>query len=288
MKKLLSLILAGVLMTAAVSCGRGSSDTITVISREGSSGTRSAFVELMGILDEQGVDLTTPSAEETQSTNVMMTTVAGNVNAIGYVSLGSLADTVKTVKVDGVAVTVENIKAGSYKVSRPFNIVYKDGISELAKDFIAYILSAEGQAIIEDDGYIKVSENAESYASAGLIGKIILDGSTSVGPVMEKLADAYKALNSGVEIEIQQTGSSSGISSAIDGICDIGMSSRELKDSETEKGAIGQQIALDGIAVIVNKENGADDLTSEQIKKIYTGEITSWSDLTNEGGGAAS
>ncbi len=280
MKKIFSIIFAFVLTVSLVSCGGGDSRAITVISREGSSGTRSAFVELMGILDENDVDLTTATAEETQSTNVMMTTVAGNVNAIGYVSLGSLADTVKAVKVDGVAASVENIKSGDYKVSRAFNIVYKGELSDTAKDFVSYIFSAEGQTIIENAGYIKASEDAESYNTANVSGKIIIDGSTSVGPVMEKLADAYKKLNSGVTIEIQQTGSSAGISSAIDGVCDIGMSSRELKDSEKEKGAVAERIALDGIAVIVNKDNAVDDLTSEQIRMIYTGEITDWSEIT--------
>lgn len=279
MKRILCLIIAGVLMMASVGCGGGSGDNITVISREHSSGTRSAFVELLGITDENDTDLTTASAEETQSTNVMMTTVAGNVNAIGYVSLGSLADTVKAIKVDGTEATVENISSGSYKVSRAFNIVYKEDLSDLARDFISYILSAEGQGIIGDAGYIKISESAESYTVSGLSGKLIIDGSTSVGPVMEKLADEYKKLNAGVSIEIQQTGSSAGISSALDGVCDIGMSSRELKESEISKGAVAEKIALDGIAVIVNHDNPVDDLTSEQIRGIYTGEVTNWSQL---------
>ena len=283
MKRILSFILAGILMTAAVGCGKNEDGEkkITVISREASSGTRGAFVELMGVVDEDGKDLTVASAEETQSTNVMMTTVAGNVNAIGYVSLGSLSDTVKAVKVDGVEATVDNIKAGSYKVSRPFNIAYKDDLSELAEDFKKYILSAEGQSIIEENGYIKATDSGESYKASGLTGKIVLDGSTSVGPVMEKLADAYKKLNTGVEIEIQQTSSSAGITSAIEGVCDIGMSSRELKQSELDQGVVSEKIAMDGIAVIVNKENSVSDLTSEQIKKIYLGEYTDWSEITN-------
>lgn len=279
MKRIISAIIAGVLMMAAVGCGNKTNDGITVISREASSGTRSAFTELMGVTDESGADLTTPTAEETQSTNVMMTTVAGNVNAIGYVSLGSLSDSVKAIKVDGVEATVENIAAGDYKVSRAFNIVYKEDLSDLARDFMNYLLSKEGQTVIGDAGYIKISDDAESYTPAGLSGKLIIDGSTSVGPVMEKLADEYKKLNAGVTVEIQQTGSSAGISSALSGVCDLGMSSRELKDSEIGKGAVAEKIALDGIAVIVNHGNPTDDMTSEQIRGIYTGEITSWSQI---------
>ena len=282
MKRFFCTIIASVLMISVVGCGNNTGDSITVISREASSGTRSAFTELMGIIDENDTDLTTASAEETQSTNVMMTTVAGNANAIGYVSLGSLSDSVKAIKVDGVEPTVENIAAGKYTVSRAFNIVYKDGLSDLARDFLSYILSAEGQTVIGDAEYIKISENSESYTPAGLSGKLIIDGSTSVGPVMEKLADAYKKLNTGVSIEIQQTGSSAGISSALDGVCDIGMSSRELKESEIAGGAVAEKIALDGIAVIVNHDNPVDDLTSEQIRGIYTGEVTIWSQITEQ------
>ena len=215
----------------------------------------------------------------TNSTSVMLTTVAGNKQSIGYVSLGSLSDDVKAVKVDGVEASVDDIKNGSYSVSRPFLVAYKDGqLSELAQDYLKYILSADGQTIISENGYISVSDSAEAYTASGLSGKLVLAGSTSVSPVMEKLADAYKALNPDVTIEIQQTGSGAGITSAIEGVCDFGMSSRELKESEAAE-LKADQIALDGIAVIVNNENPTDDISSENIKNIYLGEVTNWEDV---------
>lgn len=280
MKKLLAISLAlAMFVLAFTGCGgSASNDTISVISREEGSGTRGAFVELTGILKDD-VDRTVATAEATSSTSVMMTTVAGDKNAIGYISLGSLNDTVKAVEVDGTAATVENIKNGSYKIARPFNIATKDSLSPLAQDFINFILSKEGQAIIEEEGYIPASENAASYTASGLTGKITLAGSTSVAPVMDVLAAKYKELNAGVTIEIQQSGSSAGMTSAIEGVCDIGMSSRELKDSELSAGLKATTIATDGIAVIVNKENTTNALTSEQITSIFIGEITKWSEL---------
>lgn len=271
--------LAAILAMVFISGCAASSDTITVISREDGSGTRGAFVELMGI-ESDGVDHTTVNAEISQSTSVVITSVEGNKNAIGYISLGSLNDTVKAIKVDGVEATVENIKNGTYAVSRPFNIAYKDDtLSELSRDFISYIMSADGQAIIEKAGCIKISENGAAYTPSGLTGTIKLGGSTSVAPVMEKLAEAYKALNAGVEITIEQTGSSAGMTSAIEGLCDIGMASRDVKQSELDGGLTAETIALDGIAVIVNKENSVSNLTSEQIKNIYVGDVTLWSEV---------
>ena len=277
MKRILALILGAVIMAATFAfCGNNGSDTITVVSREDGSGTRSAFVELMGILQDDK-DMTYERAEISNSTSVVMSTVAGNANAIGYISLGSLNDSVKAVNVDGVEATVDNIKSGSYKVSRPFNIATKDDLSDLAKDFINFILSTDGQAIVAED-YIAL-DATESYAPSGLTGKITLAGSTSVSPLMEQLAAAYKELNPDVTIEIQQSGSSAGIQSAIEGVCDIGMASREIKEDEINAGLTPTVIALDGIAVIVNNDNEVSDLTSEQIKNIYTGEVTSWSDV---------
>ncbi|MGI5824875.1 MAG: substrate-binding domain-containing protein [Bacillota bacterium] len=293
MKKLLGiLMMVGVMAFALCGCGGGSEDPaaegenaeamsgeISVVAREDGSGTRDAFNELMGIIDENDNDLTYDGAEITNSTSVMLSTVAGNPKAIGYVSLGSLSDDVKAVKVDGVEPSVEDIKSGSYKVSRPFNIAYKDGgLSDVAQDFMNYILSAEGQKVIEDEGYISVVDGAESYTASGLSGKVTLAGSTSVSPVMDVLADEYKKLNPDVTIEIQQSGSSAGISSAIEGACDIGMSSRDLKDSEAAE-LVAAQIALDGIAVIVNNENTIEDLTSDQINGIFTGAILDWADI---------
>lgn len=262
--------------------GFDTSKTITVMSREDGSGTRGAFVELFGVeqKDENGekVDHTSDEAIITNSTSVMMTGVAGDTYGIGYISLGSLNDTVKALKIDGAEATVENIKSGSYKISRPFNIATKDKVSEVTQDFIDYIMSADGQAVIEENGYISASD-AAAYSGSKPSGKIKIAGSSSVTPVMEKLKEAYLKVNTNAEIEIQQNDSTTGMTSAIEGICDIGMASRELKDTETAKGIKGTTIALDGIAVIVNKDNKAEDLTSEQVMKIYTGEITKWSDV---------
>ena len=270
----LSLVMLGSILTG---CGSNADAAITVVSREDGSGTRGAFTELMGIMVDDK-DNTVSTAEVTNSTSVMMTTVAGDENAIGYISLGSLDDSVKAVKVDGVEPTVEDIKNGSYKVARPFEIcIPKDGTSEVAQDFIDYMLSDDGQKIISDEGYISV-ESGKSYEASGKSGKIALAGSTSVSPVMEKLTEAYKKLNPDVTTEIQQTGSSAGIESATEGACDIGMSSRELKPEELEK-LQEIQIAMDGICVIVNNNSTVEDLTSDQITKVYTGEITKWSEL---------
>jgi len=277
MKKFLALLSCAVLMAAtAVGCG-SQNEKITVVSREDGSGTRSAFSELMGVVKDDK-DNTTDTAEVTNSTSVMLTTVAGNKAAIGYVSLGSLNDTVKAVKVDGVEATAENVKAGKYAVSRPFNIVTGKDLTPLAQDFISYILSTDGQAVVDEKGYISITQG-EAYKASGQTGTLTIAGSTSVAPLMEVLADKYMALNSGVKIEIQQSGSSAGITSAIEGVCQIGMASRELKDSETAKGVTATKIAMDGIAVIVNKDNSCSELTSDQIRKIYTGETTQWSDL---------
>lgn len=275
-KKLLTALIAAALAaTALVSCGK-QNDTITVVSREDGSGTRGAFTELMGI-DKDGTDRTYAKAEISNSTSVVISTVAGNKNAIGYISLGSLKDSVKAVKVDGVDATVDNVKNGSYKISRPFIIATKDIISELAADFIKFILSDDGQAIVSEK-YITVGGSG-AYTASGLSGKVTLAGSTSVAPLMDELAATYKELNPDVVIEIQQSGSGAGIQSAIEGVCDIGMSSRELKDSEKEAGLTPTVMALDGIAVIVNKDNSIGTLSSEQIQSIYIGETTSWADV---------
>ena len=275
-KKLLTVLVAAALAAATlVSCGK-QNDTITVVSREDGSGTRGAFTELMGI-EKDGTDRTYAKAEISNSTSVVISTVAGNKNAIGYISLGSLNDSVKAVKVDGVDATVDNVKNGSYKISRPFIIATKDGISDLAADFIKFILSDDGQAIVSEK-YITVGGSG-AYTASGLSGKVTLAGSTSVSPLMDELAAAYKELNPDVVIEIQQSGSGAGIQSAIEGVCDIGMSSRELKDSEKEAGLTPTVMALDGIAVIVNKDNSIGTLSSEQIQSIYIGETTSWADV---------
>lgn len=277
-KSMIGLMTLSLLLGSLTGCGGAGNDTITVVSREDGSGTRGAFTELLGVAVDD-VDNTIDTAEITNSTAVMLTTISGNTNAIGYVSLGSLSSDVKAVKVDGVEPSVEDIKNGSYAVSRPFNIVTKAEVSDLAKDFITYIESSDGQAVIEDEGYISSNENAQPYTATNLNGTITIAGSTSVAPVMEVLADDYMKLNGGVTIEIQQTGSSAGITSTIEGVCDIGMASRELKDSETSQGVSSQVIAIDGIAIIVNNDNTVDTLSAEQIKDIYTGAITTWSEV---------
>lgn len=253
---------------------------IVVISREDGSGTRGAFIELVGVeqKNKEGkkIDMTTEDASITNSTAVMMTTVAGNKDAIGYISLGSLSDKVKAVRVDGAEATAANIKAGVYKVARPFNIVTKGEVSEIAKDFIAFILSKQGQAVISKAGYIG-DDNAASYNANLKSGKIVVAGSSSVTPVMEKLKEAYKAVNAGANIEVQQSDSTTGVKSTLSGICDIGMASRELKQSEIDAGAKGTVIATDGIAVIVNNANPVSELTKAQIAGIFMGEITEWS-----------
>lgn len=287
-RRIMAIMLAMTTMAVGFSgCGKSDEETtkkdITVVSREEGSGTRGAFVELMGIEqeDENGedVDKTVDSAEVTNSTSVMITTVQGNEAAIGYISLGSLDSTkVKALKVDGAEATVENVKSGTYKVSRPFNIATKEDVSEVAQDFIKFILSTDGQAVVENAGYIAL-DAAESYEGTDISGKIAVGGSSSVSPVMEKLIEAYQAINSNVEITLQTNDSSTGMSSTIDGILDIGMASREVKDSEIDKGLVSTKIAIDGIAVIVNKDNEVDGLTGDQIMKIYTGEITNWGDV---------
>ena len=250
---------------------------ITVVSREDGSGTRGAFVELFGIEGDNG-DMTVDTAEITNSTAVMMTTIAGNTAAIGYISLGSLDDSVKAVTIDGVEATTDNVKSGDYKVARPFNIVTNGELSEAAQDFVNFIMSDEGQAVVEENGYISQGSNG-AYTASGISGEISVAGSSSVTPVMEKLSEAYRALNPDVTIEVQMNDSTTGVTSAIDGICDIGMASRELKDSELEAGVTPTVIAMDGIAVIVNNENHVANLTTEQVGGIFTGEITDWADV---------
>ena len=261
---------------------------VSVYSREDGSGTRGAFVELMGIEEKDAsgekVDMTTTSAAITNSTSVMMTSVAGDENGIGYISLGSLNDTVKALKIDGAEATAANVKSGDYQVARPFNIVTKDGLSDVAQDFIDFIMSSDGQKIVEEEGYISVADSAAAYTGSGQSGKIVIAGSSSVTPVMEKLKEAYAAVNPNAEIEVQQSDSTTGVNDAIAGTSDIGMASRALKDEELSGGLTATCIATDGIAVIVNKENSVDGLTSDQVKGIYTGEITDWSEVGGEAG----
>jgi phosphate transport system substrate-binding protein len=284
--KMKKTIIVGLLIMALVAfaagCGRTANDQITVVSREDGSGTRGAFIELFNIeekdADGNKVDHTTVDADITNSTSVMMTSVAGNAKAIGYISLGSLNDSVKAVMIDGAEATVENIKSGTYKVSRPFNIATKGTVNDATQAFIDFILSSEGQAVVEENGYISAGNNG-AFSGKAISGKVVVVGSSSIAPVMEKLKEAYIAVNPNAEIEIQQNDSTTGMNSVKEGICDIGMASRELKDSEIEAGLTPIVMAMDGIAVIVNNENAVSGLTSEQVKAIFTGEITNWGEI---------
>ena len=259
------------------------SNQISVYSREDGSGTRGAFIELFGLEEKDAngnkIDMTTDAAAITNSTSVMMTSVASDPDGIGYISLGSLNDTVKAVKIDGIEATAQNVKSGDYKVSRPFNIVFAENLSAPAQDFVDFIMSSDGQAIIEDNGYIGVDENAAPFTATGASGKVVIAGSSSVTPIMEKLAEAYKAVNPDVTIEVQQSDSTTGVNMAIEGTCDIGMASRDLKDSEASSGVSATAIAKDGIAVIVAPASIADSLTSDQVKAIFSGEALTWAEV---------
>lgn len=290
MKKTIGLLLALTLgFTFMTGCTQGdgedggsnSSETINVVSREDGSGTRGAFIEIVGVLekdsDDNENDNTYEEAIIQNGTDAVMTTVSGDVNAIGYISLGSLNDRVKALKIDGVEATSENLQNETYKISRQFNIAHKEDSSPLSKDFLSFILSSDGQNIVAEEGYVEVSKSLTSYDESIQEGKLVVSGSTSVSPVMEKLAEKYENLHPEVSIEIQSTGSSAGMQSAIEGSSDIGMASRELKDSEKEELAY-ESIAIDGIAIIVNKENTLESISLEKIKSIYTGESTTWDD----------
>lgn len=281
MKKMFAII-AITLAAAAVLAGCASQyDGIDVISREDGSGTRGAFIELFKIeVTENGqkVDKTTDAATISNSTAVVMSTVKDDKTAMGYISLGSLNDTVKALKIDGAEPTAENVKNGTYKVARPFNIATRDNLSAVARDFVSYILSADGQKVVEQTGYITVGDNP-AYSGSKPSGKVTVAGSSSVTPVMEKLKEAYLKVNPNAQIEVQESDSTTGVTAAASGTCDIGMSSRTLKDSEKAKGLTETKIAMDGIVVIINKDNPIDNLTSAQVNAIYTGQVTTWKDV---------
>ena len=300
MKRFGAAALSGMLLMGALAgCGSSSSTSetteegsgaapaavsgvIDVVSREDGSGTRGAFIELFGIeikdADGNKTDRTTADAIIANQTEVMMQNVAGDKNAIGYASLGSVDDSIKVLSIDGTEASAENVLNGSYKISRPFNIATKGDLSDATQDFINYILSAEGQKVINDNGYIQIDDKAEAFQSNGATGEITVAGSSSVTPVMEKLKEAYEEVNSGVSITIQESDSTTGMTSAMEGVCDIGMASRELSEEEAAE-LTPVKIALDGIAVIVNPENALNDLSAEQVCSIFTGEITDWSEL---------
>ena len=285
MKKLATMILALCVMAmgaAATAEAFDANSEITVVSREDGSGTRGAFIELVGVEQKNAAgekeDMTTEEAIITNSTSVMMTTVAANEYAIGYISLGSLNESVKALAVDGVVPSAAGVKDGSYSIARPFNITTLGDTSAAAQDFIDFILSAEGQAVVEENGYISAGAGS-AFAGGAAEGKVVVAGSSSVTPVMEKLKEAYGALNSKVDIEIQMSDSTTGVNATVDGVCDIGMASRALKDSEIDKGVTGTVIAMDGIAVIVNNNNPLTEITGEAVKDIFTGAVLNWSQV---------
>lgn len=310
-KKLISLMLVLVLALSLVACSNGddkkteektsetkteektdetkteekpaetSSEPITVISREDGSGTRGAFIEITGIEEKDGdtkVDKTTVDAVVQKSTNAVLMTVNGDKNAIGYISLGSLNDSVKAVKVEGVEATADDVLDGSYKIARPFNIVYKGELDGLKKDFIDFMMSKEGQDMVLENKYVQVDTAAPEYKQSSQSGKLVVGGSTSVTPLMEKFAEKYMEMYPDVKIEIQSTGSSAGIQAAIEGAADLGMASRDVSDEEKAE-LTNVVIAKDGIAVIVNNENAIEDLTLDQIKAIFVGETKTWGDI---------
>lgn len=300
--KFLGILLAVTLLFTA--CGKGGSDTestegagnettateeasnettggmegmISVVSREEGSGTRGAFVELVKVEDKDGNDATSVEAVIQNNTEAVMTTVAGEKSAIGYISLGSLNDTVKALKIDDVEATAENVADGSYKIARPFNIVTKEEPTGAEADFIGFILSEEGQKIVEEEGYVKSPEAKDYTPDESASGSIAIAGSSSVTPVMEKLVEAYKNVNPNVKIQVNMSDSTTGVQSVKDGIAQIGMASRELKDSEKDLNKV--VIAMDGIAVIVNKDNSLDSISMDNLKSVYLGEIENWEDV---------
>ena len=276
--QLLKMIaVAGFAALFVVSCVKND-DQITVVSREEGSGTRSAFTELFGVLDEQGRDMTTSSAEVTNNTSVMINSVIGNRMAIGYVSMGAMNDNVRALRINGVEPSPEMVTAGSYPVSRPFLIATREDISEVAQDFINFMLSANGQRIVASRGYIGIPNTGE-FTSSGASGRVVVAGSSSVAPLMERFREAYMAINSNATVEIQQNATSAGIRALVERVCDIAMASRDLRPSEVEAGLFPKTVALDGIAVIVHPENPLRNLTLEQVRGIYKGDITKWGEI---------
>lgn len=277
----LSMVVATALLTGCTKVNREFTvtDTITVISREDGSGTRSAFTQLTGVYEETvstKTDNTVPSAIIQSNTQAVITGVAGDLSAIGYISLGSLNDSVTALKINGVAPTADTIRNGTYKISRPFNIAVKSNLSTEAQNFVDFILSTNGQSIVANAGYVEAVDNPKEFAGVKGEGTVKVGGSSSVSPVMEKLAEEYEKLNPDVNIEVSASDSSTGMSATAEGTLDIGLASRDIKQSEKEKGLNATAIAKDGIAVIINHKNTVNDITLEQLKNIYTGEYVTW------------
>lgn len=282
MKKILTIVIAVFLIVTLTGCGQQEADRINVISREEGSGTRDAFTELLGVKTE-GTDNTTIRAEITASTFVVIITVKGDPNAIGYVSLGTVGGSVKAITIDEVAATAENIKNGSYPLARAFNLIDDGSPGVLAKDFMEFAEGKEAGEIIEAEGYISVDNSTAEYRQKPYMkGRLVIAGSTSAAPLVDALVDRYKEFYPDVEIELQQTGSGAGITSVLEGACDIGMASRQLKQGEIDRGAQETAIAFDGIVVVINPANKVNNLTKEQIREIFTGIIVRWADVEGE------
>lgn len=278
-KQVASVCMCVIIIALLMSCSHVENTKIYVISREEGSGTRSSFSELFGVVDENGTDAIFGGAEKVTSTATVISTVVGVRNAIGYISISALNDSIKGLNIDNVSPTVENIRDGKYKLSRPFNLCFREGeISAVANDFLEFIMSMQGEKIISESGYIPTNSEGGDYVPRGYEGKITISGSSSVSPLIEKLRDLYRQVNPNVEIEVQQTGSGAGIQSASVGVCDIGMSSRNLEESELEY-LKSIKIADDGIVVIVNKENPINNISSPNVKNIYLGITDDWAEV---------
>lgn len=256
------------------------SQHIHVVTREDGSGTRGAFVEIAGVVDDNGDDMTTPTATVQNSTNGVMQAVAGDVHSIGYISLGSLDDSVKAISVNDVEATPENVQSGDYEVARNFNVTYGQELSEQAQDFYDFFFSAQAQEVVEEEGYVASVSDPEEYEASDVSGDITVVGSTSVEPLMQRFSEVYGELNPNANIDITAPGSGAGITAAIDGTADIGMASRELDEDESSEVMGTDAIAVDGIAVIGHNDNPTENLALEDVSGIYLGDITTWDEVT--------
>ena len=290
MKKIFALVLTFTLtlctLGALTSCGGAKFDenkNISVVAREDGSGTKSAFMEIIGLKGKADVSGVIIGA----NTAAVLNEVKGNPLAIGYDSLGYVTDEVKMLKVDGVAATVENVKNGTYKISRPLNVVYQESkvASEVNTAFLAFLQSSDAQKIISDNGYVSTKDGAVAYTVVpGLSGEINISGSTSLKPLMEKLAAKFEAVQSGVKVTVGGGGSGTGYNDAKNGVSDFGMISEKFETEKAEN-CTYYEVAKDGIAVIVNKENPLDNISMEDLKNIYNVDagdaaIKVWADVS--------
>lgn len=255
---------------------------IHLYTRELGSGTRSAFTSVTHLTDENGDDILSPKATVQNSTSATMQAVESDSHGISYISLGSLNSSVKAVSIDGIEPTSENIQNGDYQLIRNFNVTYGQELSEVAQDFWNFMFSAQAQELVAEDGYVPVNSNAPEYKPAGLSGKISIVGSTSVEPTIQRFSEVYKKLNPNVTIDITAPGSGAGITSAIDGSADIGMSSREPDEDEAAQLMETSPIAIDGIVVIVNNNNPLENLEIQEIQGIYLEYLKTWNEVLED------